>query len=381
MVEPATTLSTDDTVFSADAIEFCPVNSRIFACGTYQIQKEEVAPPTPAEEEDGESKTPVVTRFGRCLMYEIDESGKQLNEIQRFEGPAILDMKWSTRWNNQTTLAIADAKGHIQLQKWDSDNNRLLPPMSLSIADESTLCLSLDWSDRRGVSGPAAMVVSMSDGNLCTLGGETELEVVDTWKAHDFEPWIAAFDCWNPNVVWSGGDDCKMKGWDLRTGFEGGVTSIQSHPLRENIIAVGSYDTQIHLFDRRSPLTPLATHNSLGGIWRLKWHATNPDRLLIAAMHGGFEVVDWDFSSSPSNAGSEGKWEVGGAEQKASFLGHESLAYGVDWSGGRDAEGRDLVASCSFYDHKREEAVDKIRLARLDISSTLAGAKLHTSTP
>lgn len=47
-----------------------------------------------------------------------------------------------------------------------------------------------------------------------------------------------------------GGDDLKLKGWDLRQGcdqptfvnkrsFEGGVTTIQSHPLLENIFAVG----------------------------------------------------------------------------------------------------------------------------------------------
>ena len=44
---------------------------------------------------------------------------------------------------------------------------------------------------------------------------------------------------------------------------------------------------------------------------------------------------------------------VRGAETTTTFNGHESLAYGVDWSkgaAGRAGE-RDLVASCSFYDH------------------------------
>ena len=133
-------------------------------------------------------------------------------------------------------------------------------------------------------------LVSLSNGSICTLGGETELSVTSTWEAHDFEPWIAAFDCWEPNTVWTGafvypffsvpadlrtvgGDDCKLKGWDLRQGceqptfvnkrcvpfvadlrhglahscssnrFEGGVTTIQSHPLLENLFAVGRYSS------------------------------------------------------------------------------------------------------------------------------------------
>jgi diphthine methyl ester acylhydrolase len=84
----AVSLSTVDTLYSADAIEFCPNNPRLFACGTYQIEKDESAiaapPPIAADdEEEGEDEgapavEPVVTRYGRCLMYEIDEDGRNL---------------------------------------------------------------------------------------------------------------------------------------------------------------------------------------------------------------------------------------------------------------------------------------------------------------
>jgi diphthamide biosynthesis protein 7 len=46
-----------------------------------------------------------------------------------------------------------------------------------------------------------------------------------------------------------GGDDLKMKAWDIRQGFlspifvnkhfEAGVTTIQSHPFVEHLVAVG----------------------------------------------------------------------------------------------------------------------------------------------
>lgn len=61
-------------------------------------------------------------------------------------------------------------------------------------------------------------------------------------------------------------------------------------------------------------------------------------------MHGGFKVVEFIGLTS------EGSQSVT-ASDHASFEEHTSLAYGVDWSGGKSTEGKDLVASCSFYDH------------------------------
>ena len=47
-------------------------------------------------------------------------------------------------------------------------------------------------------------MVSCSDGTISTLGGESEWVVTESWHGHDFEPWIATFDCWEPNTVWTG---------------------------------------------------------------------------------------------------------------------------------------------------------------------------------
>ncbi|GAA6063011.1 hypothetical protein JCM10212_002652 [Sporobolomyces blumeae] len=375
----ATSLSFVDTVYSADSIEFCPARPNLFACGTYQVVKSEenkssksesgAASVTGGSEQDeGEDEVksdPTVTRYGRCLLYSVDNEGKNVKELQRFDGPAILDMKWSPRlWNGNRTLAIADAKGHVQLHKLDDETCTLSPIDTVTCADEKTLCLSLDWSTRHPSSAdPASIIVSLSSGSLTHLTGESTLTPTRTWHAHDFEPWITSFDCWDTNTVWSGGDDLKLKGWDLRTDceeptfvnkrFEGGVTTITSHPLVENLIAVGSYDSQVRLFDRRNPLRPLSTFDVGGGIWRLKWHPTNPNRLLVAAMHNGFSVIDYDLAPNAIGSSETDRALIpGGGELVRRFEGHESLAYGVDWSdGAQTAEGRDLVASCSFYDH------------------------------
>ncbi|KAL9932050.1 hypothetical protein V8E36_009111 [Tilletia maclaganii] len=203
------------------------------------------------------------------------------------------------------------------------------------------------------------------------------------WLAHEHEAWIAAWDRTSPapDVVWSGGDDCVLKGWDVRTavkkgsgrkgarervpifstrrGFDGGVTAIQSSHLRPHLWAVGSYDGHLRLFDARSTRTPLQTLDVGGGIWRTKWHPHDPARLLLGCMHNGFQVV---------HVGPEAEVEV-----VRRFEGHASLAYGCDWerglllSGpgrGRKEAGADgeveegeeeqrrdtYVASCSFYD-------------------------------
>ena len=28
--------------------------------------------------------------------------------------------------------------------------------------------------------------------------------VSETWNAHDYEPWVAAWNYWDPNVIYSG---------------------------------------------------------------------------------------------------------------------------------------------------------------------------------
>lgn len=87
-------ISTVDTVYSADAIEFCPTNHLLFACGTYQIEKEvveespevdiaklSIEDKTESDEDEEDeivSATPIVTRYGRCLMYKIDSDGTNL---------------------------------------------------------------------------------------------------------------------------------------------------------------------------------------------------------------------------------------------------------------------------------------------------------------
>ncbi|KAJ8522566.1 hypothetical protein ONZ45_g886 [Pleurotus djamor] len=288
--------------------------------------------------------------------------------IQSIDFPAVPDMKWCHRSAScPALLGVADSEGHITLLQWDDEAGRLRSSDSVQCAAENILCLSLDWSHRRFPDAdPGSLVVSLSDGNLALLQGASAggLVVTETWHAHDHEPWVAAWDYWDPNRIYSGGDDLLWKCWDIRQGFaraahtsrrfESGVTSIQSHPHKEHIFAMGSYDSSVYLYDTRKAMTPVSKHAVGGGVWRVKWHPspTRSNDLLTACMHDGFKVLRYD--------------ESGGMEIMKRFDEHESLAYGADWSfAGDDNSGETLIDAQSpvFSDSEADVAVNEPILA------------------
>jgi len=109
-----------------------------------------------------------------------------------------------------------------------------------------------------------------------------------------------------------------------------------------NLIAVGSYDNTVRLFDARKPLVPLTQVDVGGGAWRVKWHpyANRKADLLVACMHDGFKIVRFDFGADFTTG-----------EVVKRFNEHGSLAYGADWSFAKDKTDKTVVGSCSFYDH------------------------------
>ncbi|KAI0033176.1 WD-40 repeat-containing protein [Vararia minispora EC-137] len=363
-----------DTVQPADSVEFCPhpAATAIFACGTYKLEdpdlqlgdktptlstpEVETPPPLPKSHQK---------RTGRCLFFESSRP-ETPSLLQELALPAILDMKWChTSETRQPLLAIADSECNISFHEWDIEEKRIDASVSVSLGDPQVLCLSLDWANRRQpTSSLADLVVSLSNGDLALLRQDATggLSVRDSWHAHDYEPWIAAWNYWDTNIIYSGGDDLKMKAWDIRAGFSqpvainkrftAGVTTIQSHPNTEHIIAVGSYDSSVRLFDTRKLLTPLTQAEVGGGAWRVKWHPS-PKRthdLLVAAMHGGFKILKFHdmWTSQDTPPVFRERWTI-----MKEFNKHQSLAYGVDWSHVpmQDERGETLVASASFYDH------------------------------
>ncbi|KAG7099218.1 hypothetical protein E1B28_001085 [Marasmius oreades] len=103
-------------------------------------------------------------------------------------------------------------------------------------------------------------------------------------------------------------------------------------------VHVHSYDSRVRLLDVRQPQTPLMEVDVGGGAWRVKWHPSHKNDLLVACMHDGFKVVHFDSDKYSAHVSKR-------------YDDHESLAYGADWSFKPGNNGESVIASCSFYDH------------------------------
>ncbi|XP_070580514.1 diphthine methyltransferase-like [Ptychodera flava] len=369
------TLWQGDTEYSADAVEWCPISGHlnVLVCGTYQLADNEKTPDSkaPASEQMVDScvaeenvDEPKI-RKGRLLIYDAEISDKfdsdshsvaaTLNEVYREECAAILDLKWCHHTlNGKPTLGVVNADGNFLLYQIQNEHS-ITEIESLQVG-EDRLALSLDWSTGVTNSSSPSVIISDSAGEM-TLCRCEQSSVVKSrqWSAHDFEAWIAAFNYWQPDIVYSGGDDCKFKCWDTRTDcvtpvfvskrHDMGVCSIQSNRIRENILATGSYDENILIWDTRQMRNPLSTTSVGGGVWRVKWHPTHGNWLLAACMHNGFHVLDCTTITDSAQPIIK------------SYHGHESLAYGADWcqllkpNNSDKTRPQNIVASCSFYDH------------------------------
>ncbi|XP_013362116.1 PREDICTED: diphthine methyltransferase isoform X2 [Chinchilla lanigera] len=261
-------------------------------------------------------------------------AGSRLRELQAVDTELSADtVEWCPLEGCRRLLAC----GTYQLRSpGDEESRPLLEPWSSLSLGEERLALSLDWSTgKRGRPSdqPLKIISSDSKGQVHLLmldEAAPKLQQVAMWQAHRFEAWVAAFNYWQTEVVYSGGDDGLLKGWDTRSpgscvftssSHAMGVCSIQSNLYREHILATGSYDEHVLLWDTRNMKQPLADAHVQGGVWRLKWHPFHRDLLLAACMHQGFAILNCR--------------EVTEKQEVTVLESHKlptSLVYGADWS-------------------------------------------------
>ncbi|KAI0511635.1 hypothetical protein KFK09_012265 [Dendrobium nobile] len=326
---------------NADAVEFCPYPTlhQILAAATYTLQQDEDQP----------------IRSGSISLFSVTSSGLKL--LDRVQTPGIFDIKWNSgsRETNGTSnsivhrplLAQATSDGFLTLYS--------LHPIEFSLSEvckeevSSSMCLCVDWG-----SNGSSISVGLSDGCVSTLAlREDQLQITQSWAAHEYETWTVLFDSCQSQLLYTGSDDCSFSCWDLRQKSSSsmvfrnskthkmGVCSIAQCPSDPTMLLTGSYDEFLRVWDVRCISRPVMENSVClgGGVWRLKYHPLIGGLALAACMHNGFAIVKIDGEN---------------INILETYTKHDSLAYGADWQRAACVDDGNksglLVATCSFYD-------------------------------
>uniref|UniRef100_A0A7S1PJL8 methylated diphthine methylhydrolase n=1 Tax=Percolomonas cosmopolitus TaxID=63605 RepID=A0A7S1PJL8_9EUKA len=352
-------LTTFTSNFTSDVVEWNPRQKDHCILATYQLQKEtgsrvgslEGFKIVGGDEKDCHSSSEK-SSLGEQRNIESSDTESKLSLSRTHTTDVdfgIFDVKFSFHQD----LLVAAGSGKTVLYDVSSPS---ATPKALSehfVENEQIMCCSADWNNRLDKSLQPHIFVSTSKGELIDLQltSDRGLEEVNTWQGHDYEAWIVASNYFNPNVLYSGGDDMKLKGWDLRalemgsifslSTHEAGVCCIHKHPSQEHTLVTGSYDNYIYLWDTRSMRRPVNSVFTDGGVWRLKWHPTDPKYLLSACMRAFFQVYSVDND----------QFEL---MSMAELEDGENLAYGCDWCYAEDSLTDFHFASCSFYNREMQ---------------------------
>jgi WD40 repeat protein len=247
-------------------------------------------------------EVPDIASHSSAMPLRFDESPYKI--LERTSTSGILDGKWSAMPLATTTareheigaavdkswcFASAHSTGEIRMHAFQlaavNDNDANFPrlesdplftvnylgqsdPPVVPSGSATPLCLSLSWDspaaykqhDQSTETTDLSRIVSTySNGTMAihdiSFGSGHRAQMIqrDSWEAHNMftskaEVWSACFA--GRNVILSGGDEGKLKVWDIRATarpmqvvdqpFEAGVTCISPHPVREHIVAVGS---------------------------------------------------------------------------------------------------------------------------------------------
>lgn len=209
-------LQSYDTQLNADCVEFCPFEPCYSNAivGTYQLCESGV--------DDGNAST----RVGRLSLHNITVENCDLTPVHLLDTPGILDIKWCRKKvDNGIYLAAANALGQIVLYSFDQEKCLISQQHVQSIGNDR-LALSCDWFDGQKIA------VSDSKGELSCLDVTSSgVSVSSTWKSHDYEAWVTAFDRHSANMIYSGGDDCCFRLWDLRDLNSVILTNKKAHQM------------------------------------------------------------------------------------------------------------------------------------------------------
>ena len=209
-------------------------------------------------------------RQGAIEIYD-STLNQQLSLLEISSG--VLDIKVI----NENSILVADSLGSVHLvnvlnnyTNLDNNNTSIFELRQVSSWESSDdgLALAVDFDDtnvikthqngsiRLGRMTPTGFIDIQHITNAHTLLGESQPIWTVTFNKHE-----------QGNTFLTGGDDCKMKLWDIRTDLRvpnainsnstAGVTAIQYHPTNPHIFVNGSYDEYARIYDDRNFRVPV----------------------------------------------------------------------------------------------------------------------------
>lgn len=312
--------------WECDSIECNPNLSDIFACGYYHLEKKE----------SGDE------RVGKLAIYEFVNKSeiKLVDSISRF---GVLDSCWNKEGNRITT---AEANGKIS--NYSFENKKL--NFEWEIEKPDTIALAVDQQHLSNEQ-QNKIIGSFSNGDIVIAENSQSSSIYREFNAHpNSEVWTIGFSKFSENLYSSGGDDCRLKFWDLReekeTGqkrYEMGVTTMEWSFTNEYQLFVGSYDESVSLWDVRNIRTPLGSVSLGGGVWRIKQNKNSPTLILTATMYNQFHLLRFSENDCKFHV------ELDAFGSPTHTPG--SLAYGAGWfQYPLSPPATQYAALCSFYD-------------------------------
>lgn len=199
----------------------------------------------------------------------------------------------------------------------------------------------LDWSfiDKN------ILISSGEDNLICyfdinkTEGNQKSVECLKKYKKHTSVVNDISFNRFNPNIFSSVGDDKNLIIWDrrmenqvlIRDAHNLDVLTVEFNPLEEFILATGSADSCVKVWDVRyfdKPLYTLVFHKK--GVNQVRWSVHMSS--VIASASSDRRVCLWDLSKVGVIAEDEEGFEDGPPELIFIHGGHTNAVTDICWN-------------------------------------------------
>ena len=202
------------------------------------------------------------------------------------------------------------------------------------------------------------IIFGTNDGNIFINDLNTQKNILNIKNAHDYGIWSIKLLEDNENIFITGGEDAKIKIWDLRINskvnkindksYQSSINYINTlkFDLSKNTLITGSYDEKIIFFDIRYFPKELKINKTEHSTWDIKQASLgNKNLLFISSIYEGFNIWEIDNENSMNHI-----LRLPLTKDKDIF--HKTIVYGVDIEYFEHKKNNTIdILSCSFYDN------------------------------